>query len=250
MITELAYLAIVFKVVGSLQGIIGIPINKLTGVLFANAFKRNDEVMMNKIYNYVTRYYLFSYGLLLCTLFFSGNYLISSIYHIETIKYAFPFYLLYIFTITITSTDNWLTSINEHYKVVLFQNIITIPIMIFIYSNYVKIYGIIAIISAIFSGYMIYNIISMLYTKVNYKKINYPVKFLFAVLISLLFSLTIASINNNIILSSSLPFISYLVFFFYLYRIDEIDKEAIDIFKIHDLLKRYSFGIFLSRKGK
>jgi len=237
MITELAYLAIVFKVVGSLQGIIGIPINKLTGVLFANAFKRNDKNMMDMVYNFVARYYLLSFGFTVSMIFFSGDVIITTLYQINIVNSVFQIYLISIFVHMITSIDNWIVSIYEHYMVFFAENLLSIVILILGYFMFVKDWGIIAVVICIFIARLIHNLIAMIFVKRKYNCILYPRKMLFSVIFSMLLSIIITfKFSKDIIITSLVSIISFTISFLLLYRFDKTDKKMFTL--ITELLSK------------
>jgi len=230
MINELAYLAIVFKIVGSLQGIIGIPINKLTGVLFANAFKRNDKNMMNMVYNFVARYYLISFGFTVSMIFFSGDMIIAKLYQINIVNTVFEIYLISIFIHMITSIDNWIVSIYEHYTIFFTENLLSIVILIFGYFMFVKNWGIIAVVICIFIARLIHNLIAMIFVKRKYNCILYPHKMFFPVIFSIILSIIITfKFSKDIIIASLISSISFTISFLLLYKFDKTDKKMFNL---------------------
>ncbi|MCT7492524.1 lipopolysaccharide biosynthesis protein [Aliarcobacter cryaerophilus] len=227
---ELAYLAVILKIVTIIQNIYGIPINKVSGVMFSTAFKDKNYEMMNKLYNLILKYNAFLYSLAFAGLFYFLKDFIEFVYLIKMDVIVLNLFVINILLSAILGVSNFITTLNEHYKIVFITSITSIIVFQIILWTYVSYYGLYAIALAMILNTLIYSGVGMIYVAKKYKMIHIPFDFLRVLVVAMLVTLSCGYFVENYILSLIFNVILFLVVFYFLYKVKDDEKKLLKDF--------------------
>jgi O-antigen/teichoic acid export membrane protein len=219
---ELVYIAIFLKIISSITIIIGIPVGKVTGVLFSNAFKNKDQKLMNIIYQSVVKYYLFIFLFFFIGLYHSSEYIINFIYQM---KIDNDFLTLLFITIlsSILGVANWMIQINEHYKLTYYSSLSAMVLINLSFWYLVPLYGLNGIYVGLLLNYIIYSGSSFVYIQLKYKYVSFPMVYMLKVLVSLFGSVLLGYIASNEIMSSIISMLTFVILFYITLKLDDND---------------------------
>lgn len=240
---EIAYLAVILKIIGIIGDVYGIPTNKIFGVLFIKAFKNKDYSMMNKVYNLLLKYNLFFYTLAFTGLFYFLKSFISFVYLINVDFIVLNLFVLNILLSASLGVSNFITTFNEHYKIVFITSIASIIVFQIFLWLYVTEYGLYTIAIAMILNTLIYSGTGAIYVSQKYKMIKIPIDFIKSIIICMIITLFIGYFIANYILSLLFNVIFFLLLFYYIYKIKEEEKILLKDFlptKVYKFLpKKY-----------
>jgi O-antigen/teichoic acid export membrane protein len=228
MLAELVYLGILMKIIGIVTNIINIPINKVVGVLFINAKKSNNLILLSKIYQFVTRYFIFSYFCIFAFLFYFSESFISLVYGINPKLELFNFFYLYFLFSALLGVSNWITQFySESYKFVTLTSIISSALLVSISYAFVAKIGLLAVLLSLFINSAIFNGGAFIFSHIKYREINFPKKMFFV--FSLVFVVAISSgyLISNYLLASFVSLFIFVICILLFYRFDQYDRDII-----------------------
>lgn len=227
---ELAYLAVILKIMTIIQNIYGIPINKVSGVMFSTAFKDKNYEMMNKLYNMIFKYNVFLYSVSFIGLFYFLDDFIKFVYLINVDVIVLNLFVINILLTASLGVSNFITTLNEHYKIVFITSILSIIVFQYLLWVYIPEYGLYAIAIAMILNNLIYSGIGMIYVAKKYKMIHIPFDFIRVLLISILLTLFIGYFIENYIFSLVFNVVLFLILFYLLYNVKDDEKKLLKDF--------------------
>lgn len=183
MYAELVSLAIIYKVLSMISTVYNIPINGVGGVLFLEAFKKNDLDLANKVYQVIVKYLTFFYSFTLIALMYSLPEILEFAYNVTIDPLILNIFLINMLFTGIFIPSNWIITCKEHYKVIYISSIIATSIFLLILLVYVKEYGLWAVAWAAFSNSILYGGIGAAFVFIRHKEIIFP-KFFFGMVFS------------------------------------------------------------------
>lgn len=227
---ELAYLAVILKIVTIIQNIYGIPINKVSGVMFSTAFKDKNYEMMNKLYNLILKYNAFLYSLAFVGLFYFLKDFIELVYLMNINILILNLLLFNMIIGPILGVSNFITQLNNHYFITIVSSLVAIVVFQLILWVYIFDYGLYAIALAMILNTLIYSGIGMIYVAKKYKMIHVPFDFLRVLVVAMLVTLSCGYFVENYILSLIFNVILFLVVFYFLYKVKDDEKKLLKDF--------------------
>lgn len=227
---ELAYLAVILRIIGIISNVYGIPINKVSGVLFSNAFNEKNYFLMNKLYNLILKYNTFFYSLAFVGLFYFLNGFIEVVYLIKVDTLLLNLFILNILLSAILGVSNFITIFNEHYNIVFITSIISIIVFQYILWFFINDFGLYSIAFAMLLNTLIYSGIGMVYVAKRYSMIKIPLKFLGVVCFSSIIVICAGYVIDNYIVSLLINVILFLALFYICYKPSELDKKVLKEF--------------------
>lgn len=234
---ELAYLAIILKIITIIQNVYGIPINKVSGVMFSTAFKDKNYEMMNKLYNLILKYNAFLYSLAFVGLFYFLKDFIELVYLMNINILVLNLLLFNMITGPVLGVSNFITQLNNHYFITIVSSLVAIVVFQLILWVYVSDYGLYAIAIAMILNTLIYSGIGMIYVSRKYEMIHIPFDFLKVLVIAMTITLTVGYFIENYILSLIFNVVLFLVLFYLLYKVKEEEKKLLKDFIPHKIYR-------------
>lgn len=234
---ELAYLAVILKIMMMVQSVYGIPINKVSGVMFSTAFKDKNYEMMNKLYNLILKYNAFLYSLAFVGLFYFLKDFIEFVYLMNVDTIILNLFVINILLSATLGVSNFITTLNEHYKMVFMTSILSIIVFQLFLWVYVIDYGLYAISIAMILNTLIYSGIGVIYVSKKYEMIHIPFDFIRVLIISMIVTLGIGYFIENYILSLVFNVVLFLVLFYLLYKVKEEEKKLLKDFIPHKIYR-------------
>lgn len=238
---ELAYLAVILKIMTIVQNIYGIPINKVSGVMFSTAFKDKNYEMMNKLYNLILKYNAFLYSVAFVGLFYFLSGFIEFVYLMKVDTIILNLFLINIFLSATLGVSNFITTLNEHYKTVFITSILSIIVFQSILWLYVLEYSLYAIAIAMILNTLIYSGIGMIYVEKKYEMIHIPFDFLGVLVIAMIVTLCVGYFVENYIFSLIFNVVLFLSLFYFMYDVKDDERKLLKDFipnKIYRFLPR------------
>ncbi len=236
---ELAYLAVILKISSIIGNIYGIPINKVSGVMFINAFKENNYELMNKVYNLILKYNTLLYAMAVVGLSYFLTDFIKIVYLINIDSLVVNLFILNIFLSATLGVSNFITTLNEHYKIVFITSSFAIVVFQSILWFFLLDFGLYAIAIAMIVNTLIYSGFGVIYVVKEYESIKIPYYFIKVVIISVLITLSLGYFIENYILSLVFNVSLFLICFYVLYEVKNDEKVLLKKFlpsKIYNFL--------------
>lgn len=227
MINELVVFAIIMKIIDVVNNAISIPINKITTVLFATSFKNKDKKLFDSTYNFVQKYQIIAYMFAFSFLLYFVNGFIVDVYGIEVNKYYFAMFFFVAMFSTIIGVSNNITQIYEHYSITICSSILSYIATLFIYSTFIKPYGIYAVFFANVINYSLFSGVSQIFIHKRYPDLKFPWKMLLVFSVSLMFSAILTHFIANYIVASVIGLLSFSCIVFMFYKPDKQDREIL-----------------------
>lgn len=240
MYAELVSLSIIYKVIAMISTVYNIPINGVGGVLFIEAFKKNDFSFANKVYQLIVKYLTFFYSLTVVTLLYSLHGILQFAYNVTVDSTILSIFLYSMFFTGIFIPSNWIITAKEHYKTIYVASVISIAFFQLILWLYVKEYGLWAVAWATLSNSILYGIIGAIFVLRQHREILFPKSFFTTILLAMGVSSIVGySISSNVLATfmAVVVFIGIVLFFTHL----SLDEKTL-VFKVfhpklHGLLR-------------
>lgn len=240
MYAELVSLSIIYKVIAMISTVYNIPINGVGGVLFIEAFKKNDFSFANKVYQLIVKYLTFFYALTVVTLLYSLHGILQFAYNVTVDSTILSIFLYSMLFTGIFIPSNWIITAKEHFKIIYVSSIISIAFFQLILWLYVKEHGLWAVAWAALSNSILYGGIGAVFVFRQHREILFPKSFFTTVLVAMVVSSIVGYSISSIVLATFMAvvvFIGIVLFFTHL----SLDEKAL-VFKVfhpklHGLLR-------------
>lgn len=230
MYTELVSLSIIYKVITMISTVYNIPINGVGGVLFIEAFKKNDFHFANKVYQLIVKYLTFFYALTVVALLHSLHGILQFAYNVTIDSLILTIFLFNMLFTGIFIPSNWIITTKEHYKIIYLSSVVSTGIFQLILWTYVKDYGLWTVACATLGNSILYGGIGAIFVFIKHHEILFPKSFFITVLVAIGVSAIVGYSISSSMLATGMAimiFMGIVLFFTHL----NLDEKAL-VFKV------------------